>query len=308
MLEVFQKVLFDAAVGEEIPIDNIKWFLKNDFIRQIMIDQAVDLARNFKGVGLKRIKNLYYELDLNKDTRNKLFSRKWNLKIKAFKELSSLGIDYYNWKIKKYINSSNSILRMEALIALVRLSPKRDAFWWLYNLKTPFSRWEQITLHQLMIDFNIEPPDFSKYLESKNETLVMFALRMMREYKQKDNISALRKALSYPNSKVRTTAIEVIGDLQITELAKDLKKIYRQENYYNEVKVLQALQKIHDDKTVGFLQNVIDIEDDVQLQIEAAKAILSTGEKGRISLEKMMKSDYKNYNIIIKHILDKRIS
>jgi hypothetical protein len=52
---------------------------------------------------------------------------------------------------------------------------------------------------------------------------------------------------------------------------------------------------------------VIDKEDDVQLQIEAAKALRDMGETGQKELEKLMHSDYKNYMIIIKHVLDKRI-
>ena len=58
---------------------------------------------------------------------------------------------------------------------------------------------------------------------------------------------------------------------------------------------------------IGFLKLVLDKEDDVQLQIEATKAIRNNGEVGEKALVKIMESDYKNYLIIIKHVLDKRI-
>jgi hypothetical protein len=59
---------------------------------------------------------------------------------------------------------------------------------------------------------------------------------------------------------------------------------------------------------MGFLKLVLDKEDDVQLQIEATKAIRNNGEEGAKALVKIMESEYKNYSIIIKHVLDKRIS
>jgi hypothetical protein len=62
-----------------------------------------------------------------------------------------------------------------------------------------------------------------------------------------------------------------------------------------------------DDSMIGFLKLVLDKEDDVQLQIEATKAINNNGEDGAKALVKIMESEYKNYSIIIKHVLDKRI-
>jgi hypothetical protein len=58
---------------------------------------------------------------------------------------------------------------------------------------------------------------------------------------------------------------------------------------------------------IGFLKLVIDKEEDVQLQIEATKAIRNNGDEGVKALVKLMESEYKNYSIIIKHVLDRRI-
>jgi hypothetical protein len=65
--------------------------------------------------------------------------------------------------------------------------------------------------------------------------------------------------------------------------------------------------KMPDISMIGFLKLVIDKEDDVQLQIEATKAILNNGEEGVKALNKIMESEYKNYSIIIKHVIDRRI-
>jgi hypothetical protein len=51
------------------------------------------------------------------------------------------------------------------------------------------------------------------------------------------------------------------------------------------------------------------MEEDVQLQIQATKAMENTDEPGISMLIKLMKSktEYKNYQIIIRHVLDGRI-
>ncbi len=67
--------------------------------------------------------------------------------------------------------------------------------------------------------------------------------------------------------------------------------------------------KLSDEKHLKFLKSVLDMEEDVQLQIEATKAMENTGEPGISMLIKLMKSksEYKNYQIIIRHVLDGRI-
>jgi len=83
--------------------------------------------------------------------------------------------------------------------------------------------------------------------------------------------------------------------------------MYKNEEYDNCLNIVLALGKMPDETMLGFLKLVLDKEDDVLLQIEAAKAISKMGEVGVSALVKLMKSEYKNYQIIIRHVLDKRI-
>ena len=225
------------------------------------------------------------------------------------KELSHLSITDYNENLTKHINTKNDTLRMEAQIAMVRLSgAKKQAFSFLEHLTYPFSVWEQITLHELMVEANIDPPYFGRWLVSDNHSVGMFCLRMMREYQQLRHTEDLLNMLYHPSEKVVKLAIEVVGDLKIGPLASELKKIYKNEVYENQLEILRSLGKISDPKTIRFLQNVVDVEEDTELQIEGVKAIKNMGGFGEFQLKKMMDSDYKNYKIIIKHVLDKKIS
>lgn len=88
-----------------------------------------------------------------------------------------------------------------------------------------------------------------------------------------------------------------------------MKKIYKGELRKNKLEILRAFARMPDVKNMAFLKSVLDTEEDVQLQIQATKAIENMDEPGIAMLIKLMKSksEYKNYQIIIRHVLDGRI-
>jgi len=311
LLVIYQELILKSLEGEVVTEEKFKKIRKicnNRFKRNILIDQIIDVALMMPEDALSKLRKLYFDLKLINDTKRKLRSLKWHNKIKAMKELAHLDIGEYNQKIMKHINSKNDILRMEAQIAMVRLSNESNAFSFLENLIHPFSVWEQITLHELMVEANITPPYFGRWLVSDNHSVGMFCLRMMREYQQLKNVEDLNNMLYHPNNEVVKLAIEVVGDLKIESLTHTLKKIYKEMPYSHKLEIVKSLRKIGSPNTIRFLQNVVDVENDTDLQIEGVKAINGMGEKGQTQLKKMMNSDYKNYKIIIKHVLDKKIN
>jgi HEAT repeat protein len=195
---------------------------------------------------------------------------------------------------------------MEAQIALVRLNDD-NPFEFLSHLTSHFSLWEQITLHELIIHHNIPLPSFQKLLTSPNPTVVTFALRMIREFKQKESEANVLETLFHTDPSVRTLAVEVAGDLDMRSTLETMKHMYKYQEYKICLAIVKSMGKMPDDSMMGFLKLVLDKEDDVQLQIEATKAINNNGEDGAKALVKIMESEYKNYSIIIKHVLDKRI-
>ncbi len=183
LLEQYQSLIIDYLFGNTSS-DAFRKIASDDYRRQVLIDQMIDVSVNLKGDSEEKLMKLYMELNLDVDSLARARSRKWHKKIKGFRELAFMGIRDGNDEMYKSLNSRNEILRMEAQIALVRLSDENH-FDFLSQLKRPFSLWEQITLHDLIIQHEIPVPDFQKWLNSSNPTVVMFALRMIREFKQR---------------------------------------------------------------------------------------------------------------------------
>ncbi len=297
--------LFDEGNSREI-IDKINAVAADSFKRVILADEMKDLMVNLSGDAADKMRDLYYKLNLDVDSEMRVFSSKWHIKVKGFRELAFMNIRRVNHEIIRCLQNRNPIVRMEAQLALVRLNDE-DRFSFLDHIKRPFTLWEQINVQEMIIAHNLELPDFSRWLNSPNRTVILFALRMINVFEQRRVWEKIIPLLEYPDEEIRGMAIFVLGRLKVREALPQFKHIYKNETYENCLAILQAMRNMPDELVLNFLKLVLDKEDDVQLQIEATKAIYEIGEVGEQALEKLMQSDYKNYQIIIKHVLDKRI-
>lgn len=305
LAETYQGMIIDYLFTGASP-DRFRTIASDNFRRQALIDQMIDVSVNLKGDAEEKLGGLYLYLGLDRDSVRRANNYRWHKKIKGFRELAFMNIKDANHAIYRALNSRNEILRMEAQIALVRLSDE-DPFGFLFQLTRPFSLWEQITLHELIIQHDIPVPEFKRYLKASNPTVVMFALRMIREFKQKDAEDEVREILEHSSPDVRRLAVQVAGDLDMRSTLDVMKRMYKNQDYNTCLEIIKAMAKMPDASLLGFLRLVLDKEDDVQLQIEATKAIENQGEEGVRTLVKLMKSEYKNYNIIVRHVLDRRI-
>ena len=306
LMEKYQSLIVDFLYGSAT-IGEFKSIADNNYSRQVLIDQMIDVSVNLKGEESDKLYGLYKHLGLDKDSLARARDYRWHKKIKGFRELAFMNIKDANDSIYKALNSKNEILRMEAQIALVRLSDD-DHFEFLSKLKRPFSLWEQITLHDLIIQHNIPLPEFKKWLSSDNDTVVLFVLRMIREFRQTDAEEDIKRALLHKSPEVRLMAVQVAGDLDLKSTLELMKRMYKTQDYKTCLEIVKSMGKMPDSSMLGFLKLVLDKEDDVQLQIEATKSIERMGEEGVKALVKIMKSEYKNYNIIVRHVLDRRIN
>jgi len=309
--EEYQQKLMDYLFEEE-KLDqaykDMERIASNKFNRQILINQMIDLSINLKGEIKDVIKNLYLLLGLKEDSLSKAYSRKWHENVKGFRELAFMNIREANEKIIESLNSNNEILRMEAQIALVSLSDD-NPYHFLHLMEKPLAVWEQITLHELLIQQNLKVPAFKQWFKSGNLSIVVFALEMVSWFKQKSAGKDVVRLFDHEDEEVRRSAFRVCGDIGLKGALPALKKVYDNESTRNKLEILNTFARIPDEKQLNFLKSVLDREEDVQLQILATKAMENTDEPGISMLIKLMKSksEYKNYQIIIRHVLDGRI-
>jgi hypothetical protein len=137
---------------------------------------------------------------------------------------------------------------------------------------------------------------------------VIFALRMIREFIQTEAEEDIKSSLLHHSPEIRRLSVQVAGDLGLSSTLEIMKRMYKNQDYKTCLEIVKSMGKMPDISMMGFLKLVLDKEDDVQLQIEATKSIERMGEEGVKALVKIMKSEYKNYSIIVRHVLDRRIN
>ena len=311
LLERYQLLLMNYLFDEEhqeLAFLELNEVADNHVSRQVLIDQMIDLSVNLKGEIKEEIQKLYLRLGLKIDSLEKAYSRKWHQNVKGFRELAFMNIREANEQITKSLNANNDILRMEAQIAMVRLSDG-NPYEFLSLLKKPLSLWEQVTLHELQIQHNLDVPDFRQWFSSDNISVVMFSLQMVAWYKQRGVGKEILELFEHENEQVRNISYKVCGEIGLKMALPAMIRRYPEEIFKNKLEILETFTMVSDKKHLKFLKSVLDTEEDVQLQIEATKAMENTGEPGISMLIKLMKSksEYKNYQIIIRHVLDGRI-
>jgi len=317
LTEQFDALLFDYLTTEnnESIYKQIARTALFDFNREILIAQMRELSKSMSltiSIGVNeeariQLRELYYRMHLDQDSIRKIYSPKWHIQIKGFRELAFMDVTEANEKLRHALKSKNNILRMEAQLALIRLN-RDDPFGFLDHLTHPFTLWEQLNVYELIKMHNLPEPQFSRWTDSPNKTVVIFALRMIQVFKQQQAAPQVSECLRHSDKDIRRMAIFVCGEIQLRETLMQLKHMYKDEEYTNCLTIVHAMSKMPDESMLSFLKLVLDKEEDVQLQIESAKAISKMGEQGIAALVKLMKSEYKNYQIIIRHVLDKRIN
>lgn len=308
LLEEYQRLLmdylFDDGKAKEA-FSELKKVAGNHMKRQILIDQIMDLMVNLKGEIKTKARDLYFVLGLKRDTMMKVRSRKWHIKIKGYRELAFMNIRDANEYILRGLNSKNEILRMEAQIALVRLSDK-NPFEWLHQLKKPLAKWDQITLMELITMHDIPVPQFTQWFHSQNISVLIFALEMVERFEQAEAAGEVIALFDHHHPKVRQTAFKVSGNMNFLTSLPGMRKRYREETFDNKLEILKSFTKMPDEYYLDFLKSILDEEEHIQLQVQATKAIESTDEPGISMLVKLIKSksEYKNYQIVVRNVLD----
>lgn len=276
------------------------------FKRNILLEELMKLSVDLSGEVLEKLKILYFKMELDKDSMKKLDNRRWFVKVKGCRELTRMKTYHAKSKLEKLLNSKNEILRAEAQMALIELS-EDNPYYFLEKLTQKFLPWEQLNVHVMMQRNSYEIPDFSKWLMVDNETVILFAIEMIRVYRQIMNAPKIMKFFNHPNPSLKEASIIAAGELGYVEVVPEMIKIYNIVDDEYKVLILRAMQKLADDGNKDFLRGILESDAPQHIKLDAAKAMFALGIKGQIELKRFSQTSDNNLNAIIKHVFDERI-
>lgn len=282
-------------------------YLHKSFNRLILRKQLFTLFKNFSGSAHDILRNLYFELQLEKDVLKNLNSFFYKRKIQAIRELSLMQVTAATPKIRRLTTHKNSFIRNEAQRAMLDLD-KENAFDFLTGNTLYLSDWDQINLEITSLKTEgLTIPYFDSWFNEKNTSIVQFCIKMCVLYNQFDAKPGLVRLLDSEHEKIVLEAAKACGDLMIHESVDALIQLYSKTNTDIQKVILTSLSKIGGADAVVFLESLFFNTTDNEEAFAAAKAIQVTGPYGETLLTKALKENGTRSSLIAQHLMEERI-
>lgn len=296
-------ILEESIDGIEIPKKFFR-ILNDPKARQVAIDELIKCKKNFSGAVADNIVSLYNKLGLREDSLLKMRNkRKWYLQARGIQELYLMNQKDLLTKIYRETNSANEFVRSEAQIAVINLTGF-NGLRFLDVITYPLTLWQQIKLLEQLKLFG-KKEDLSdrvpKWLDSKNETVVVFALRLAAEYQQfavRDNVV---ECLVHPAKLVRTQAIKTLITLSDENTASMLTGYFSKEDFDNQVHMLNSLLPIATDEQKDFMIRLLDAPDNI-IKVKAAMVLANNCTGGIEIVEQRAEQEPEPFERILRHI------
>lgn len=303
--KLFEDILFKDTKFTELEVFRFFEDIVGEVNRETL-DIAIDVLVDFKN---KRRESEKYLLIINalnivEHLETKFDSRSNSEIIDAFQEAYVLNLNKFDSKILRYAYSRNRQLRIEARNAYLALSTN-DPYRFFNEFDRELSKWDEIELMQYLKlqneRGNLE--GLGKWINySKNDSLVIFLIKMVAFFKQRGIDEILVEKLEDENAFVRAEAIKAFGELDIQETEQELIDRYYTEPEICQVAIIQTIRKFNSGKSLSFLQEIFLESNNTDTKKIIAEAILNYSEEGKIAFQNL-KNALSGFDLLIlKHV------
>jgi hypothetical protein len=211
--------------------------------QQVMTNLLIELKKSFSGRAARQFEELYYALGLVHFSKTKLQKRDWQQKAAGLRELSEMQCTDPEviQIVSRWQAHEQPLLAEEARIAAIRIK-----FVSLLELLDR-QKEELLPMQALRMQHHFaslpeeEMPDFSRWLQSENESIVLFALKMIEEQQQATAYGEIPKLFAHSSERLVTRAIEAAGRLEVKSAVPALFNLLDHENEQIRIASLRAI-------------------------------------------------------------------
>jgi HEAT repeat protein len=222
----------------------------------------------------------------------------------AFQEAFVLNLNKFDSKVLQYAYSKNKRIRSEARNSYLALSTN-DPYRFFDDFEGSLTKWDEIELMQYLKQQNIRGnlEGLGKWINySKNDSLVIFLIKMVGFFKQKGIDEILLEKLDDSNAQIRAEAILTLGELDIKETEAALIERYYTEPEVCQVAIILTIRKFNTGKSLKFLQEIFEETNNTDTKKIIAEAILNYSYEGKIAFQNL-KNSLKGFDLLIlKHV------
>lgn len=273
--------------NENNPLPALFRVADSNFQKDILISEIISLYSILPSDLGNKIRDLYFKLELDYYSFLKLSNEKWNVQAMGIHELAAMEARNEVDAIQEFINHPHPVLRHEAIAAMVKLRSD-DPFGFLDRLRAPFTKRDQINAYTLLWKQQYGMPDFSRWFDSSNPSVVQFAVEMVSMNRQIEAVDGFDKLLHHSYEEVRESVIRAIGDLYLTTYSTRLIAQFDEEHERLQLLILQTMAKLQDVALLNFLSDIVLLNPFMRIRLEAAKALITIGPHGLARMQTLM--------------------
>ncbi|MGN6394825.1 MAG: HEAT repeat domain-containing protein [Mucilaginibacter sp.] len=267
--------------------------------RELLTGELLNARKNISGTSAGNLKQLYLQLGLQNFAVERLKSLKWYIKAQAIQELAVMGIKEQITHIYRFTNHAKELVRMEAQMAVVKLYGF-EGLRFLDVVSYPITEWQQIRLlHELSHTPAENFSGIEKWLKSENKTVIVFALKLARDYHRFELYHAITACLPDHDPDVRLQAIITLGELYRDDTAALLIGRLLKEDIKHQLAIVKVLKNIAAEQDMPVLLDLLNTANP-QLQLGVARSLAGLGPEGMKALQ--------HHPLAHKHPLDQIIN
>ena len=258
--------------------------LKHPGFRQLLIDELIQGKKSLTGTAAANLVLLFNQLGLSRFSLQKLNSRRWHIKARGIQELAVMEQRQLVTRIYRLTNAHHELVRMEAQSAIVQLYGF-EGLRFLDIINTPISEWQQITLLRLLARMpGIQPGKIANWLTSGNDSVRIFALKLVAEHHLHQLHDQVIPCLHHPHPDVRMQTVRCLKEIYTDATSDAMIQIYAAQNIHCRLAILDVLGAIGAPDNGIFLSQRLAEGDDL-LKLGAARALIQMGDLGQKHLD-----------------------
>ena len=239
-------------------------------LRKFILNKIIHIKENLNQTNEHTMLLIYKYFGFDEISNKLIRNRKWYSKSEALHHYQNIGYKIKTGHVKKLLNSKNTALRSNAIIALISLSDEK--FDVLDNYKYNISKSDEVKILDIIYrkKSNI-PKNINNWLNSKNDSIVIIAIKLIVRFRHKQDISLeqISHLLKSENNLVRKEVILAIRELVMFEANEILMEHFKVEtNLRNKISVIKTLNTIGTTENITFLSELLKKHENLELDLK----------------------------------------
>ena len=239
-------------------------------LRKFILNKIIHIKENLNETNEHTMLLIYKYFGFDEISNKLIRNRKWYSKSEALHHYQNIGYKIKTGHVKKLLNSKNTALRSNAIIALISLSDEK--FDVLDNYKYNISKSDEVKILDIIYrkKSNI-PKNVNNWLNSKNDSIVIIAIKLIVRFRHKQDISLeqISHLLKSENNLVRKEVILAIRELVMFEANEILMEHFKVEtNLRNKISVIKTLNTIGTTENITFLSELLKKHENLELDLK----------------------------------------